>query len=311
MLCEVILKNFKFLLTFLLVCLAILIATSPERFINSALNGLSAFAINVLPCTLPFMIITSLIIDLGALEKICKPLGKVFQKFYGTSSSSSYVFLMSIMAGYPVGSKMTADLYEKGQISRSQAFKMSAFCSNSGPMFIIGTVGTILLGNATIGAILFFSHILSALINGLIYKNIKVKEMENLNKQSASPKTSSTFGEIVSSSVIAALNVGAIICLFFIIIDALNPIFSLLPANIKPLFEGMIELTRGCIDSANLPPNLACIICSFLISFGGFSTIMQSKAMLKKLKMPTWLFSVQKFSQGLISAFLTFVLISI
>ena len=297
-------KNFKFIITLALFFVIACIIFSPEKFINAALNGISAWAFNVLPCTLPFMMISHLIISLGEVEKWTKPFSKAFKTLYGTSSSAAYVFFMSILAGYPVGSKMTAQLYEDGKITPSQAYRMSSFCSNSGPMFIIGTVGCLLLKTPVVGAVLFASHILSALINGLLYRKIKAPETQSsvISNQS---KPTATFGDIVSSSVQGSLSVGAIICLFFIIIEALSPLLNLLPSSILPLFEGCIELTRGCIDASALPLYPAAIICSFAISFGGFSTILQSMAMLKKLRMPTWLFSVQKLSQGLISAAIT------
>lgn len=242
------------------------------------------------------------------MEKICKPFTRPFTFLYGTSSDSAYVFFMSILAGYPVGSQMVSSLYESGKISRTQAFRMCSFCSNSGPMFIIGTVGTILLKNSAVGLILFVSHILSALINGLFYRKITTK---NDHEQQISNKNNAdfSFGDIVSSSVQAILNVGGIICFFFIIIEALSPLFSLLPITIRPLFEGCIEMTRGCIDASLFPQFSAAIMCSFMISFGGFSTVLQSMSMLKKLRMPMWLFSVMKLSQGLISAAITALLI--
>ena len=311
----VVVKSFEVLLkkisNFVTVCILILIfaiALSPARFIESASNGLLAFATKVLPCTLPFMILTKLVIEQGNLQRFCKIFAKPFKKFYGTSESASYVFFMSVLSGYPVGSKMVADLYESGKISRTESFRMCSFCSNSGPMFIVGTVGAVLFGSIKIGFILFFSHLLSALLNGLIYRKLKAPESTSFEIK-AQNKEPIQFGEIVSSSVSASLNVGAIICLFFIIIDALLPLFSLLPASLVPLAEGLVELTRGCIDASSLPTFVGATICSFVISFGGFSTIMQSNAMLKKLKMPVWLFSVQKLSQGIISAAITTLLL--
>lgn len=304
-------KKLRILLTLALLFLIVLIATSAKKYIGCALDGISAWALNVLPCTLPFMMLTKLVIELGEMEGLTRPFSKPFKALYGTSPSAGYVFFMSILAGYPVGSKMTADLYESGKISRAEAFRMSSFCSNSGPMFIVGTVGALLLKNAAVGGILFVSHALSALINGLIYRKIKVKEEEISPPAATISKPTLSFGDIVLSSVQSVLSVGAIICLFFIIIEAAMPILSLLPASLMPLGEGLIELTRGCIDASTLPLLAASVICSFLISFGGFSTILQSMAMLKKLKMPMWLFSVFKLTQGLISAALTAALMVI
>lgn len=300
-------KKFNLYLTLFLFLLICLIATSPQKYIQAGLDGISAWAFNVLPCVLPFMIISRLIIELGEVEKLTKPFSMPFKVLYGTNSSAGYVFLMSILAGYPVGSKMTSELYESGKINLSEAYRMSSFCSNSGPMFIIGTVGCLLLKSPAMGAILFVSHVLSALTNGLFYRKINAKNQpeQQINISKSQP---ATFGDVVLIAVQGILSVGAIICLFFIIIEALSPLFSILPEPLIPLFEGIVELTRGCIDASNLSLYPAAIICSFLISFGGISTILQSKAMLKKLRMPTWLFSVQKFSQGIISAGLTAVL---
>lgn len=302
-------KKFNFFITILLIVLVVLIALNSKVFISAALNGISAWAFNVLPCIFPFMIITKIIMSMGQVEKFCKPFSRPFLKLYGTSGSSAYVFFMSILAGYPVGSQMVASLYESGKIDRTQAYRMSSFCSNSGPMFIIGTVGCLLLKNAAAGGILFASHVLSALLNGLVYRKIRAREnTQNAEENVQVFPASQSFGDIVGTSVQAILNVGGIICFFFIIIEALSPVLGLLPGEVRPLVEGLIELTRGCIDASNLPNFAASVMCSFMIGFGGFSTILQSMTMLKKLRMPVWLFSVMKFSQGLISAGITAVL---
>lgn len=302
-------KKFNFFITILLIALVVAIALNSKVFIGAALNGISAWAFNVLPCIFPFMIITKIIMSMGQVEKFCKPFSQPFSKLYGTSGSSAYVFFMSILAGYPVGSQMVASLYESGKIDKSEAYRMSSFCSNSGPMFIIGTVGCLLLKNAAVGGILFASHVLSALLNGLVYRKIRAHgDSQNAKENVQVLPATQSFGDIVGASVQAILNVGGIICFFFIIIEAFSPVLGLLPGTVRPLIEGLIELTRGCIDASSLPIYAASVMCSFLIGFGGFSTILQSMTMLKKLRMPVWLFSVMKFSQGLISAAITAVL---
>ncbi len=305
-------KKINIFTTLVVFILIILIITNPAKYINSALNGLTAFATKVLPCTLPFMILTKLIIEQGNIEKFCHFLRKPFKFLFNTNENASYVFFMSILSGYPVGAKMTADLYESGKITSDEACRMCSFCSNSGPMFIIGTVGAILFNNVFLGFVLFISHIFSALINGIIYKNLKLNKKHKTTFDESNQNTKkgpSSFGDIISNSVEAVLNVGAVICLFFIIIDALSPVFSLLPNQIFALSEGIVEMTRGCIDASLLPHYLGGVVCSFLISFGGISTLLQSSVMLKKLKIPVWLFSVQKLTQGIISAFLTAIIL--
>lgn len=284
------------------------IIVDPHRFINVALNGISAWSFNVLPSILPFMILTKMLSDLGPMEKFCSLFSKPIQKFYGTSPLASYTFFMSVLSGYPVGSKMIADLYESGKISKTDAFRMSSFCSNSGPMFIVGSVGVMMLLSVSAGYIILVSHILSALLNGFIYRNIKCTE-ENKQERILNKKEFN-FGDIIYSSTSAILNVGAIIVLFFLIIECFSPILNLFSPTIASFLKGLIEITKGCLDVSKLiiNQNLKTIICSFLISFGGFSTIFQSIALLKKVKMKVSLFTLQKFTHAILSAIITCLL---
>lgn len=51
---------------------------------------------------------------------------------------------------------------------QNEAERMLAFTNNSGPLFIIGTVGILLFGNTSIGILLFITHLLSSITVGLI-----------------------------------------------------------------------------------------------------------------------------------------------
>lgn len=289
-------------MSFIIVSLLVYIILSPSKFITAGLNGISAWAFNVLPAVLPFMILTQILINLKTMDKLCKPFSKPMQRIYGVPGLSLSIFLTSIMAGYPVGSKMIADLYESGQISRQDAFRMSSFCSNSGPMFIVGVVGINLLKNSTWGYILLFSHVLSALINGLLYRKIVVPN-EKIERKDTENKLS--FGDIISSCSSAILNVCAIITLFFIIIEAISPILAILPSKISGFIGGLFEITRGCIDLSKIGGKFILPLISFIITFGGLSTILQSTSILKKTNMSTSLFALQKLTQGIISCVIT------
>lgn len=293
-------KKFNIFLSLFIIYLIVYIILSPNRFIAAMLDGISVWTFNVLPSILPFMILTSALIQLGFMEKVSKPFAKPFSKIYRTSSHSGYVFLLSILSGYPLGSKMIAELYENGKISQNDAYKMSSFCSNSGPMFIIGSVGVSMLISKTAGYILFLAHIISALINGLFYRNLKYSESylarNDMDKQSTS------FNDIISSSIQGILNIAVIIALFFVVTESFTPILNFLPSESSSIFKGILEMTQGCLavsKAYNLRWSIP--ICSFLISFGGISTLIQSIVLLKKVNMPLWLFTLQKLTQGVLA----------
>ncbi len=300
------------ILSTLIVFFLLSMIINPSKFINASLNGISAWAFNVLPSVLPFMFFTKTLSSLKIMPKLVRPLSPITKMLFKTPPISMYAFVMAILSGYPVGSKMVCDLYLQGQITKQDAFKMSAFCSTSGPMFIIGAVGIGMFKNAKIGYILFISHVFGAILNGILYRKLKVKDEENSN--TSAPKNESTnIADIVLNSTLSILSVGCIITIFFIVIECFAPLLNLLPTTISYFLQGVIEITKGCLSLSTLMDvKLACILASFVVSFGGISTILQSITMLNSLKMPIKLFVLEKITHGLfamsISAILVFLL---
>lgn len=281
----------------------------PSLYINVTLNGISAWAFNVLPSVLPFIFFTKVLTSLGIVEKFSNLFKKSCNKLFKTPPVSSYVFITSMISGYPVGAKMTADLYLSSKITKSDAFKMTSFCSTSGPMFIIGAVGIGMLKNATFGYIIFISHILGALLNGLLYRNIKVKEEKIEYTEITNTQNLST---MVIDSALSIITVGTIIAIFFVVITSLSPIFNLFPPQISCVLEGITEITKGCLDiSTNIHGALSVVACTFVISFGGISTILQSITMLNSLRMPIKLFILQKVTHALFSTIISLLLVTI
>ena len=302
---------FTIIILYFLFCMII----QPAKFINQSLNGISAWAYNVLPSVLPFMFFTKVLSSLDFLPKLTRPFSGFTQNLFKTPPISIYTFIMAILSGYPVGSKMVADLYLQGKITKEEAYKMTSFCSTSGPMFIIGAVGVGMFKSSAIGYILFLSHLIGAILNGILYRNYKLKKEEtNINSSNNlnSTKQSFNLSEIVLNSTLSILSVGCIITIFFIVIECLSPIFSLFPTEMSYFLEGMIEITKGSIDLSSLTNKfLAICLCSFTISFGGISTILQSITMLANLKMPVKIFALQKFTHACFSLIITIILLLI
>lgn len=299
-------KNLVFFI--FLVTLLIAIILSPERFIKAGLQGVSAWTFNVLPAVLPFMILSQLLLGTSYVEKICNPLSKPFVKMYNTSSYSFYVFIVSILSGYPVGSKMIADLYEQRKISKADAFRMSSFCSNSGPMFIVGAVGIGMLGNSIAGYIILLSHILGAIFNGLLYRKLQPKDGKRESVALTDTKALS-FGDIIENSCRSILMVGTIIMFFFIIIEFIGLFISPLPENVKSFVYGIIEITKGCQTiSSCMKIKMATVLSTIVISFGGLSTALQSISLLKRVEMPLSTFLLQKFTHSIFAGLISFCL---
>lgn len=69
----------------------------------------------------------------------------------------AYAFIMGIISGYPVGAKIVTEFRKNGDCSRAEAERLLAFTNNSGPLFIIGSVGISMFGNTLIRITLIYN----------------------------------------------------------------------------------------------------------------------------------------------------------
>lgn len=294
-------KKYNIFFTILVIFILLNMVLSPAKYVSTTYNGITAWALNVLPSVLPFMFFTKLLSNFGDINILSKPFSKPCKLLFNTSQSSACVFFMAIISGYPVGAKLTSDLYLQGKISKTDAYRMTSFCSTSGPMFIVGSVGALMFKNVTIGYLILLSHILGAIVNGVLYRKLKVDDIGQV--PSSNKITKSDLSQIVTDSALSILSVGVIIAIFFVIITAFMPIFSIFPSPINELLQGIVEITKGCMEISKFSNlRLAVILTSFVIGFGGISTILQSMTFLEKIKMPVKTFVLQKFTHGIFSA---------
>lgn len=290
---------------------------SPEISIKACLTGINVWATNILPALFPFFVFTKILSELGFINNISKNIAPVTQKLFNTSGISGYVYLMSIISGYPVGAKITSDLYLNKVISKGEAHRIVTFTSTSGPLFILGTVAFGMFNNKTLGYIVLIAHFVGAIVNGLFYRNYLKENSENKTKILSNTLSKNLLEDCMLSSIKSILIVGGYISLFFMIITILNNYNILLPITfvfsklmpfinsnvICAIINGIIELTRGCLDLSlcGLSLNTCAVILSGLISFGGISINLQALTFLKKMNINLRFYFFQKFTHALIS----------
>ena len=169
-------RNYEFLFCLIILFSILLISISPQKYISAGFYGFSVWAKIVLPSLFSFFILTSFLQQNSKTQKLFNKTNSIFNKIYKTSGPSGYIFFMSIISGYPIGAKLISEFYLSNRISQLNAKKILSFSSTSGPMFILGSLASVMINNFKVGIIIFVSHILATLLNGLIYKNLKSKK---------------------------------------------------------------------------------------------------------------------------------------
>ena len=232
---------------------------------------------------------------------------------------------MSIMSGYPLSASMIADFYDKHIITKYEAVRIASFTSTSGPLFIMGTIAIGMCGNFKMGILILISHFLGAIFNGLLYRNYgkKNEKLNHNNFNILNQNQKNTMEDAMLNSIKSMLIIGGYISLSFLIIGILNDlcilkIFSKILSSLigvdfkilNSLLNGLIEVTKGGLDLSqlNLNDDVLTILLTGVISFGGFSIILQALNFLKKAEIKISMFLLQKTTQSIISVLICFLL---
>ena len=218
-------RNFLSLL-FLFFTISILIFSKTN--LPAIKSGLSLWANSVIPSLFPFFVATELLIHTNLFYKLGNYFNIFMKPIFNIRGEGALAFIMGIVSGYPVGAKIASNFRKNNICTKNECERLLSFTNNSGPLFIIGTVGILMYRNTIIGILLFITHILSSLSVGFLFRFWKKNEIiseKNVYKQkSNNPQLSapqiSDLGKIltesISSSIHSILIIGRFCCYIFI-----------------------------------------------------------------------------------------------
>ena len=302
-------------------------------------SGLSLWANSVVPSLFPFFVATELLMHTNIITKLGFLLNNYMKPLFNIRGEGSFAFIMGIISGYPVGAKIASNFRKNNICSKEECERLLSFTNNSGPLFIIGTVGILMYKNTTIGILLFITHILACITVGFIFRFWKRKTVSKKYEQSSNIKSTKTkyanfsnLGEILAESITSSIStillIGGFVVIFSSIISILkasgflhiltnifSPICNML--NIEPTFiqgftTGILEITNGI----NTISNIACkkisiniILTAFLLGFGGISVLLQVFSITSKTDLSIKPYIYGKILHGIIAALYTFIFI--
>ena len=309
--------------------LLLLLVLRPQRYAAACAEGIALWAKVVLPALFPFLVLTAWIARSGMADGLGRKLSPLLRRC-GLPAASAGAFLLSIVSGYPVGSRVVADLQRRGEIGRADAEKLSILCSTSGPMFILGSVGSAMFGGGKAGAVLLSAHlfgVLAVALPVLLFRNRSAAAepspspaaQRSAARAIRAPQArapSDTLGETVREAVLSVLCVGGFIALANVALCAAEDLLLLAPpralaelclcpfgaqACAEGIVYGLIEATRGCAALAaagatGLP------FAAFAITFGGASILAQQLAFLRPVGVRAGRFIAVKAAQGCAAA---------
>ena len=335
------------ILPIIFVLIAVLLVVFSRFNLEAAKSGLELWAFTVVPSLFPFFVITNLLSQTKVVSQFERLLDKLMSPLFNVPGIGGFAFVMGLISGYPVGAKIVSDFREQKLVSKDEGERLLAFTNNSGPLFILSSVGIGMFGDTKTGILLLCTHILACITVGIILGKFSKKtdeefrskinnELEKLKKITDNKKNRNkeisikNLGEVLSNSINNSIStillIGGFVVIFSVILSILNrtqildmlsmllkpilQIFNIDTDFAKPLLSGIIELTNGVKQVSGIHIKAISqniILCAFLLGFGGFSVLLQVFSIVSKTDLSMKKYVAGKLIQGIFASIYTFL----
>lgn len=301
------------------------ILTSSEQILNSVKFSLSIWANNIFPSLFPFFVLSELLINYGFIEFVGELLKPIMIKLFKADSKTAFIFIMSILSGFPSNAKYTRELYKKNIIDKKQATKILTFTHFSNPLFILGTLSIMFLNNSEAGLLILLTHYLTNILIGIIFRNYysTSEKLTNISLKKALDKMNSqrinnskSFGTILTSSLLNTINtlllILGVVTTFLILTTIIDNNINLNNYN-QSILNGFVEMTQGLkyISILNIPLKFKATLSTMILSFGGLSVHMQIIGILSDTDIEYFPFLTARILHSAIASILVFLLFDI
>lgn len=300
----------KFLLQMAVVCVLYLIITNAQLSMVYAADAVNICFSMIIPTLFPFFVCSGLLIYSGFCETLARIFRSCMMPLFGVNPAGASAFVLGIVSGYPLGAVTAGELYSNAYISKTEAERLLAFCNNSGPLFILGSVGLAVYSNIKYGIVLYVCHVLAAITVGILFRFYKRGNVTAPKSVMTSPERGA--GEIFSIALNNAVSSILTVCgavVFFSIVSRIA--LGLLPLNafLMSIAKGLAEFVTGTVSIADLPVATAekLVLTAFIVGFAGLSVHAQVAASIAKYGLSLAPYLAGKFMHGLIAAAYTFV----
>lgn len=291
--------------TFSLFCV-ILLVKDAQKAILYARDGINICFEMIVPTLFPFFICSGILIYSGFCELLAKAFQFCMYPLFRVSPAGSGAFILGIISGYPLGAVTAGELYANSYLSKTEAERLLAFCNNSGPLFILGSVGIAVYSNMAYGIALYISHILAALTVGILFRFYgRNRHTAPLTKMTSPERN---VGEIFNISLQNGIKNIMTVCgavLFFSVVSRL--IIDTIPLNdtYNAVISGIFEFVTGTVKISTLTLNITqkLVLTAVIVGFAGISVHAQVMAVIARYNLSLLPYILGKLLHGLLAGF--------
>ena len=272
-----------FILFIILILLYLLLY--PNEAFRAASNGLLLWFYTILPSLLPFIILSNFLISTKKIPSFLHKFSHFFSVVMGLSTYGAYAMILGLFCGYPMGAKVTGDLYRENLIDIQEASYLLTFVNNPSPMFLSSfLLGKVLKKPALYPQtlmILYAAIFFTSFLFRVYYRRFENYTVHHKTATEASANYFSLVDRAIMNGFETITKLGGYIILFSIIASLIQHMTVPL-SIIHDFLPGMIELSTGVVliaQTSYIFP-IKYMIILMCISFGSISIVLQTKGML-------------------------------
>lgn len=275
----------------------------PETALAGSKYGATLWLTQLLPTLLPFFIAI-----------------RLFDSCLPHIAQSRVFLLIGILCGYPAGATLVTNQYDKGLLSRRQAYFYLGFVNNPSPMFVLVFCGTTILEASSHESLLLFALlILSSLAGSLLFLSLSsipwlpfcrsLSFRNSSTPENITPAAMTTeetlscrLDRIILDSFILLVKIGGYVIIFSIFGQFMNHFPGSSPAS-RILCSGLLEITSGVsyLHTAALSFHTKKALMLAILSFGGLSAAAQTNSVLARSKLSILPYLIIKAGNGILA----------
>lgn len=297
----------EILLLFFLFLITIFLLFDSREVIEAVLFAFQIWKEKLFPCLFPFLTISHLLIQYGFVDLLGAKLSPLFRRLFHIRGEGAFVLILSMLSGFPSSAKYISNLLEENAINEREATFLLQICHFANPLFLIGTVITLLLKDQSLLLPLLFAHYLPNFLLGFFLR--PSMQPDDFKSEKISSKPTLSFGENLTDALNGSFRTLFLILGILITFLILQTILTThLPlSKMSELFlSGILEMSQGVmqVGMSSLPQLVKGSLIVFFLSFGGLSIHMQVFSILSKTKLKYQPYFFARLIHGILSVLL-------
>ncbi len=325
----------------------LLVSVFPHESLSAAVNGISIWWEVLFPALFPFFVISECLLGFGIVHFFGSVLDPMMRPVFKVPGVGGFVMAMGFASGYPVGARMTLQIWQQGYLHKHEAERLLAFTTTADPIFLVGAVCVGFFKDTSLALILIVAHYLGAVIVGILMRYYR----RSANSEVDSTSTTHSWwfrafeamhqarlrdgrppGTIIAQAIRHALQlifiIGGLVVFFSVLLEVFSTgkllhgmdeligivltVVGIPPELSSAILHGLVEVTLGAQTAAQQVGSISLMsttaVTAFIISWAGLSVHTQIMSMVSAMNISYVPFFVARFTHGLISALLVIVL---